>query len=743
MARVHPIQTNFTAGELSPELLGRPDLEKWGNGAAEITNAVVTLPGGVAKRGGTRFAGYVRQHLPCRLVPFVWSVDQAYVLEFTPGALRIWRNGGPVQNKDKAKTPVTLRTPYGNLSIIRQLSFAQSADVLWIAHRDFAPLQLRRKGDASWTLTTISNGIGEKKISGGPYLPLNADKALTIKPSGAKGIVTLTASAAVFTNAHVGSFLRLYTPRDAVGALTWERQSADSEVDKWANGTQVQYAGRTYEVTGGQAPKFPTDGATPPTHTEGVQKYYDANQKWIEYRYLHNGSAALLITAVMGARKAKARVINGAIPKETVDSGTPYWQEGAWNKRNGYPGCVGLHEQRLWFASSKAEPQTIWASKVGDYYDFTPGAEDDDAMAYTLASSDVDTIQWIMPGRVMAVGTTSGEYVLRASSQNEAITPKNITVRRESDFGSARVPPVRTASGVLFFERYGDPANLPRRLLHYGYDFEKDGYDGTPLTTLAEHILGNGASTLAVQRAPRPIVWTNRSNGTLVGLTLDRRQQVVAWHTHRIAGGGIVEATAVIPGGKGDDVWLVVRRGAKRFIEILQHGIDPQSPNDHWFLDSALSYVGAPKKIMGGLQHLNGETVAVVADGVRLTQRKVTAGTVTLDKPAREVLVGLPYTMRVVTLPVEAGAQAGTAQGRQKIAPEVTLRLYQSLGGKVGGLGTKPYSIFPALPSDLFTGDKKVAIDGGWTERGQLVIEHADPYPFHLLALLPTVQTTG
>jgi len=339
--------------------------------------------------------------------------------------------------------------------------------------------------------------------------------------------------------------------------------------------------------------------------------------------------------------------------------------------------------------------------------------------------------------------TTSGEYVLRASSQNEAITPKNITVRRESDFGSARVPPVRTASGVLFFERYGDPGNWPRRLLHYGYDFEKDGYDGTPLTTLAEHILGGGAKALAVQRAPRPIVWTARSNGTLVGLTLDRRQQVVAWHTHRIAGGGIVESISVIPGGKGDDVWLVVRRGTKRFIEILQHGMDPQAPNDHWFLDSALSYVGAPTGFVAGLQHLNGETVEVVADGVRLKSRRVTAGRVKLDKPAREVLVGLPYTMRVVTLPVEAGAQAGTAQGRQKIAPDVTLRLYQSLGGKVGGAGTKPYSIFPALPADLFTGDKKVAIDGGWTERGQLVIEHADPYPFHLLALLPTVQTTG
>lgn len=735
MARVHPIQTNFTAGELSPELLGRPDLEKWGNGAAEITNAVVTLPGGVAKRGGTRFAGYVRQHLPCRLVPFVWSVDQAYVLEFTPGALRIWRNGGPV-TEGKAKTPVTKRTPFTGALQIRQLSFAQSADVLFIAHRNFAPLALKRMSDTDWRLQTLP-------ISGGPYRPMNSDKALTLKPGSDRGLVTLTASAGLFTNSHVGSLFRLFTPRDAMGATTWERMPAESVITAWANGTLVQHAGRTYQVTGAQAPDFPTDGATPPTHTEGKQKYFNADGKWIEYLYLHDGSAAVQIVAVLGARKAKARVLKGAIPKETVDSGTPYWQEGAWNKRNGYPGCVGLHEQRLWFAGSPAEPQTIWASASGDFYDFTPGAEDDDGMSYTLASSDVDAIQWIMPGRVMAVGTSSGEYVLRASSQNEAITPKNITVRRESDFGSARVPPVRTASGVLFFERYGDPANLPRRLLHYGYDFEKDGYDGTPLTTLAEHILGNGASTLAVQRAPRPIVWTNRSNGTLVGLTLDRRQQVVAWHTHRIAGGGIVEAAAVIPGGKGDDVWLVVRRGTKRFIEILQHGIDPQAPNDHWFLDSALSYVGALTGFVAGLQHLNGETVEVVADGVRLKSRRVTAGRVKLDKPAREVLVGLPYTMRVMTLPVEAGAQAGTAQGRQKIAPEVTLRLYQSLGGKVGGLGTKPYSIFPALPADLFSGDKKVAIDGGWTERGQLVIEHADPYPFHLLALLPTVQTTG
>jgi hypothetical protein len=738
--RVHTAHTNFTAGEIADGI--RFDLEKYTNGAERIENALVLLGGSAQKRGGTRFVAHTKNNKPGRLQPFVWSADQAYMLLFMDGVILIFRDGAPVTRRGR---PLQIPTRWTGDDIDR-LKFCQSADVLFIAHPRQPPMRLIRKADDKWELKTV-------KIVGGPYLPLNSDVDLSIKPNKRIGVVKLVAKADVFDKKHVGSIWRFYTPRNAIGAATWMDYSGypegDNAPDPWEISTRVQHAGRTYKVTGGTAsPRLPKNGATPPTHTEGVQTYYNGDDETIEYEYLHDGSAAVKIISVTDGRRAVGRVIGkNSIPDETVEDGTPYWAEGAWSKLHGYPTAVAIHEQRLWFAGSPGQPQTVWASKTGDFYDFTPGAKEDDALDYTLGSTEVDDILWMAAGRVLIVGTSSGEYVVRASRLTEAVTPTNVTVTRDTNVGSAKTAPVGVESGLVFMARHGKSRNAGRVPVDYRYDYRIDGFAATPLNLLADHILKpGGANQIAWTRSPVPVLWVARNDGELVGCTLSVQQEVVAWHRHQIAG-GLVEDIAVIPGDDGDDLWMVVKRTVQgkpvRHLEVLQVGLDEDENRKRaWFLDSALNYEGPPEDTFRGLNHLNGEKVDVLADGKIYRNRSVSAGRVHIPKKAKKVVIGLPFTMRIKTLPVEAGMQYGVAQGRKKIVPEVTLRVKASRGGKVGGGFDRMEQIFDDRTGKLITGDKRVSIDGGWTTEGSVCIEHDTPYPFEITALMMTVQTT-
>lgn len=737
--RQHVAHTNFTAGEIADDI--RFDLEKWTNGAALVQNAVC-LPGGAAmKRGGTRFVAHTKNNKAVRLVPFVWSTDQAYMLEFGSGYIRVYRNLGVVEKRGR---PVQIPTRWQGDDIDR-LRVCQSGDVLFITHPRQPPFRLIRKADDKWELKSVP-------IVGGPYRPLNSDVNLVIKPNRSSGLVKLVSTADVFDKKHVGSIWRLFTPRNAVGATTWTDFSGyptgDNAPDPWTAGTLVQHAGRTYEVTGGDAPILPKDGSTPPTHTEGEQTYFNAEDSEITYRYLHDGSAAVKIVSVTDGRRAVGKVIGkNEIPAETVEDGTPYWQEGAWSKLWGFPTSVSIHEQRLWFGGSPGQPQTVWGSKTGDFYDFTPGDKDDDALEYTLGSTEVDDIVWMVSGRVLIVGTSSGEYVLRASRLTEAITPTNITVTRDTNVGSAKTAPVAVDSGLVFMARYGKSSNAGRVAIDYRYDYRGDGFAASPLTRLAHHMLKpGGANQIAWTRSPVKVLWVARTDGELVGCTLDLSEEVVAWHRHKLGGGGKVEDVAVIPGNEGDDLWLVVKRTIKgkpvRHMEVLQVGLDEEEDRKAaWFLDSALNYDGRPADVFRGLNHLNGEAVQVIADG-KIYKRTVNGGRVSIPKNARKVTIGLPYTYRLQTLPIEAGMQFGTAQGREKIVPEATLRLKASRGGSIGGTFDKMDDLFEKDSGGLFTGDVRLPIRGGWTKDGQLCIEHDTPYPFQVTAIMMTVQTT-
>jgi hypothetical protein len=91
MPRVRMTQTNFSAGELDPRLAARSDLKAYENGAAELRNCCVVLPAGVSRRPGTRYLDELAGE--ARLVPFEFNTEQRYLLAFSDGALRVYKDG--------------------------------------------------------------------------------------------------------------------------------------------------------------------------------------------------------------------------------------------------------------------------------------------------------------------------------------------------------------------------------------------------------------------------------------------------------------------------------------------------------------------------------------------------------------------------------------------------------------------------------------------------------------------------
>jgi hypothetical protein len=681
MPRSAPMNTNFTAGELSPKLYGRVDISKYANGVQTMTNMLVQKHGPAARRGGTYYAATVKTSADAtRLLPFEFSVTQAYILEFGDQYIRFYKNYGQITSGpfdgvfsiefDKTGA-YEIATPYA-ASDVFELVITQSADVLYIAHEDYAPRKLSRTGDTNWTLTEID-------FFDGPYNATNTSTT-TLALSGTTGSVTVTASANTFASTDVGRSIRW---RDPASNWTW------LEITAYTSATQV--------------------------------------------------------TATIRGENASA------------GTATENWRLGAFSDTTGYPAVVTFFEQRLVWGATTERPQSMFFSVSADYENYAPTERDgtvidDNGFVYTIATDQVNVIRWMRAGRVLSVGTAGGEFIVSQGDTNNPISPTNTRVVRQTTFGSAQVTPPQVGNSVLFLQR------ASRKVREYVYQFETDAYTAPDLSILAEHITEGGVIDMAYQQEPDSIVWMVRSDGTLLGMTYERAQDVVGWHKHTIGGSNAkVKSVAVIPSEDGtrDDLWLIVERtvnGATvQHVEFMTAGLPEgaTTTTQATFLDSMLTYSGGGVKTLTGLDHLEGETVSVLADGATHPDVTVSSGSVTLSRTATVAHVGLPYTSTLQTLRIEAGAADGTAQGKKKRISRITYRFYKTLGAKQGP-DSNTLDLIPFrssadsqdAPPALFSGDKEVEFPRTWDKDGYITIVQDQPLPMSVVAIMPELNTT-
>ena len=757
---MYPLKPSFAGGELTPALYGRTDLQKYDVGASRLENMIVLRYGGATRRPGFRYVAKTQGGRKARLIPFQYSTEQSYVLEFTEGFVRIFTQGGIVV---KDGNPLTIPTKYKEADL-PDIKYTQSADVLFLVHVNHPPMTLTRYGVTEWKLEQMD-------IAGGPFDDPNTKENVKICASAVRGDVTLTASTDYFTNDMVGSLIRLghtmsgqlkfgnpttalsvrCVPGGTVYVESFGFWNGSFVVEKHDKSTgewvvlQEQHSNRTQNYTLNYTNKsddileYRVRSSSFDTSVWGneneKQRGYVTIQTFAQDYY-----GVARITAVNSATNAAATVTREFADTEATND----FSLSAWSAKKGYPQAVSFFEDRLVFAGSRAKPQTYWASQSGDYYNFwvnTP-QQDSDAITGTLSGGQMNGIRAIIPFGEMLMLTSGGEY--KVGGGNEVFTPTNQKAEPQEYRGINNLTPVVIGGRIVYVQHQGSVI----RDLTYSYDVDK--YTGDDVSLLAAHLFeGHTIVALAYQQTPNTVVWCVREDGGLLGMTYIKEQDVYAWHKHTTA--GKFADVCTISGNREEELWAVVERDGAHYVEQMGSQIRNTAPQDQFYVDSGYVYQGEAKDNLTGLAWLSGKDVAVLADGNVLQELRVDSdGALKLPKKFSKIVVGLPYESVVQTMPIEFSAQDGSYMGRKKRVSRMTILFRDTRGGLYGvsenrldaikWRSTEKYDD----PIELYSGKRRVVIPGAsYEDTVYLTIKQTDPLPLTILSIVPEVEAGG
>lgn len=433
---------------------------------------------------------------------------------------------------------------------------------------------------------------------------------------------------------------------------------------------------------------------------------------------------------------------------------TTLWKLGRFSDTTGYPATLTMQGQRLCYGGSAEAPQAVDMSSTDLFTDFTVGSGAEqvvvasDACQYTLVAEQANPIRWLAPVRDLCAGTAGGEWSLPGGG-GAAITPSNPPIiRRDSSVGASTLQPVHTGGVALFVSR------TMKALHEMAYVFEADGYRSPNLTLLAEHLLRNNTLVdLDFQRAPDSIVWCIRNDGAALALTYMREQEVVGWARHTTD--GLFESVCCVLETDRDVPYFIVNRtinsATVRYIEYMADNFDGGDTEDAYLVDAGITYDSTAETTITGLNHLEGESVDVLADGMVVTGKTVDSGQIVLSTAASKVHVGLNYNSDMESLPVEIpeGMRSGSSMGRQKVVPGISLKLSDTVALQVGpddsNLDDVIFNEGQEYGTALapFTGEKTVNIDGGHGTDRRVFIRQNLPLPCTVNALVAEIEVTG
>ena len=738
------LHRSFAGGEITPELYGRLDLGKYTTGLALCRNMIVLPHGPASRRPGFGFVNEARISASAvRLIPFSFSADQTVVLEFGHLYVRFYVGGQAVLEASQpiisiagsavevtghgystgddvfvngrfhritvtgpntfttadlwgAPTVVggttvarvyTLTTPYAAADLFG-LHYAQDSDVLTIVHPSYAARQLARLGAANWTLTTIS-------FAPSAAVPTSVTAVPTIptptNPSPQRYVVT------------------------ALGA-DGVTESLPSAVAATSNNLSI--AGNFNTISWGAV--------------VGATRYNVYKQRGGSFGYIGQTTALNIVDDNVLADTTKTP------PEDIYDLNT-----GAGD----YPAAVTYYEQRRWFAGTSNEPQTVWATRNGTAANLTSSlpSQDDDGLKFRIAAQQQNAVRHLLPLADLIALTVGGEFRLYADNAPN-ITPTSLSIKPQGYAGANNVQPALTSGSILYVQSQGS------RVREMAYNWQSNAYTSIDISIMSPHLFNGFTITdLAYSRASIPLLWAVRSDGVLLGLTYVPEQQVYGWHRHDTD--GAFESVCCVAEGSEDVLYALVRRTVNgrtvRYIERLRTRIFTEQ-EDAFFVDSGLTYDGAPVSSLSGLWHLEGKTVQILANGAVHPTRVVTNGAVTLEEPASVVHVGLRYTSDLMTLPLAFEQAPAGGQGLQKNVNGVAMRVTQSSLVTAGPTFddlveypprdvTDPYGSPPALR----TGELRFDISPDWNSDGGVCVRQDAPLPLTVLSMALDVSIGG
>lgn len=766
MPTIRTLQRSFAGGEVSPEMFGRIDDAKYQSGLSKCLNFIVKPQGPVENRPGFAFVREVKDSTKSvRLIPFTYSTTQTMVLEMGEGYFRFHTQGATLLD---GGAPYEIANPYAEADLF-DIHYVQSADVLTLVHPNYAPRELRRLGATSWQITIINfaatlsppspvtvlgNGKGNDYFYQYAVTAVAADGSESIASdpatAGGQSITGITkANPGVITTANPHNFTvgmgvyvrgitgmtelnKTYYVVDTVPSATTItlRDIAGNVIDTTAFSTYV--SGGDVRKAGALNNLFATGGAntvTWPAVTDAVS--YNI--------YKFQGG----LFGYIGQTKGLVFIDDNIDPDL---SKTPPIYDDAFPGAGDYPGAVSYFEQRRVFAGTINKPHNIWMTRSGteSNLSYSLPVKDDDRIAFRVAAREANTIRHIVPLTQLLLLTGAAEWRV-TSINSDAITPTTISVRPQSYVGASNVQPVIVNNALIYAAARGGHVH------ELGYNWQANGFTTGDLSLRAAHLFDTfDIVDVAYSKAPQPLVWFVSSSGNLLGLTYVPEQQLGAWHQHDTA--GAFESCTVVAEGDEDVLYCVIRRTINgqsvRYVERLASRLFAEA-SDAFFVDCGLTYDGVASDTISGLDHLEGETVSILADGAVHPQRVVTGGAITLDVESSKVQIGLPITADLQTLPLAAQIDGAFGQGRYKNVNKAWLRVYRSSGIFVGPSADKlteakqrtneDYGTPPALKSQ----EIPVMVTPSWADSGQVYVRQADPLPLTVVSMTTEVALGG
>lgn len=688
MARVRVPLNNFQFGEVSPSLTSRTDTKVYTNAAEEVRNFFIRSEGGLKKRTGTkRWANFganpahstnLRQSV--RIEPFIFSDDEKYIIAFSNERIEIFQISPTTGNISSIQSITgqswlvnTTAAPY-----LEEITFAQQGDVMFIAHQTFMIRLLTRTSLTTFAVDTFN--FDESRDGNEIYQPYFPFQALgtTISASATTGSgVTLTSSDDYFTSNHVGVDLLIGETRCRITAFTnattvtatingtLRRQLPIDSLETIENSSIIKVTDALHGLGTGASitvERAGSLGGITNNHINGTHTITVIDENSYEYDCGNTASS----TAIGGG---SPRIISGAATSE--------WQEQSYSALRGYPAAVTFHQNRLWFGGTLAQPDGIWGSKSGQYFNFDIGdAEDDDAIDLTANVGEIFTIRHLVSNRDLQVFTTGAELFVQAPV-DKPVTPSNAQIRRQTPYGASFVKPSVFDGATLFIQKTGSA------LREFLFTDAEAAYTSVAVSGLAPHLILDPVQMTSIKGAlnrSESYAFLINNDGTIAVFYSVRGDQKAGWALWNTQGTWhsicSVHERLFVVAARDDGSGTT-----KYFLEEFQ---------DDMPMDFCDSFTGTASVFTGlATSHFANDAVVKATNGNDyLGEFTISGGQIdasSVKSGITQAYIGYAFTPTIKTLPIDAAIQGGPLTGEPRQIPKVVLDLFETTAVSVTG----------------------------------------------------------
>jgi hypothetical protein len=723
--RVTQFQTNFSVGELDPLIRARTDLQQYQNALEEATNVIVQPQGGIRRRDGLEFiTDFGSSFTKFKMIPFEFSVADSYLLVFVVGRIYIYK-GGVQQTNINGSGNDYLAAADITSTILDDLQYTQAVDTLILCHEDLQTKRLVRNSDTNWTLENLP-------LSNPPKYAYSFDTHqpdFTITPSAVDGNITVTASGVTTDTgtAQAGGVNTItlkaatsYTSNDDPNGMFITLTSGTGSgqtrhVEDYVASTKVLTVYPAWDT----APDATTGYKVEAFAEAAVDEYLQVTKTFGRARYVEFISA----TEMKAVVEVPFFDDTGILPGEWESE---HGYEDVWSTTRGWPKSATFHEGRLYFGGSKSRPNTIWGSRVIDYFNFDPGTGlDDESVEATINTNQLNAIVNIVASADLRVFTTGGEFVV-IQSEDSPVTPSNFLVRPQTRQGSKPGVPTEDLNGAsVFVQRQGKSLNA------FQFGSGTRSYQIQQISVLSSHLIKNPID-LAARRSTSTdeadtLFLVNGDDGSMAVYSILVGQNVIAPSQFTTDGEFIAVSVEI------SDVYVIVKRTVDGSDNYILEKFNPDMT-----VDSGKSGGAAASVTM---DHLEGKEVDVIRDGIVEPAQTVPAApyTITFDSAATsDYQVGLDYTVSVKTMPTEPTLSSGSVQGVRKRIVQVDAIVNQTQDLVINGKQISFRNFGPAVLGKSiqpFTGVKTAHGILGYSATGQITLTQTVPLPMTVLGL--------